>query len=554
MIIVDATQLIIPQIIKQAIDILSKGSFDSKTLFFQCSYILFLGLVMAGLRYAWRNLLMGSARDLENGIRDELFNHILNLDMAYYDKIKTGDIMAHATSDINHVRMAFGFGLIAIVDTLLLGSATLVIMLWTHPALTAFAMIPMPFLVMTTRILGKKMYAFHETAQESFSKLTELVRESFFGIRIIKVFNFESIISSKVEKASRDYFNKNLKRAFVNALLKPTLILFFNLSSLIMLFYGGFLVMKDTITPGELVAFLQYLGILAWPVIAIGWMTNLFQRGLASLKRINTLIDSAPDVTSPDHPVILACLSGHITFKNVSFAYGKGSPVLSDISIALEPGMTIGITGPPGSGKTSFVQLIPRLYNTISGKIFMDGHDINTLDLNFLRNHIAFMPQESFLFSSTIRENILMGRSVEDEKLDRIIEACCRKETLEKMPDGLETLVGERGVTLSGGQKQRITLARTLINEKPIVILDDPVSQVDTHTASKLIAAINYMNSGSAFIIISHRISALASCDRIYILKKGRIDHSGSHNELIETNRFYRESFRVQQLEEEKNV
>ena len=554
MIIVDATQLIIPQIIKQAIDILSKGSFDSKTLFFQCSYILFLGLVMAGLRYAWRNLLMGSARDLENGIRDELFNHILNLDMAYYDKIKTGDIMAHATSDINHVRMAFGFGLIAIVDTLLLGGATLVIMLWTHPALTAFAMIPMPFLVMTTRILGKKMYAFHETAQESFSKLTELVRESFFGIRIIKVFNFESIISSKVEKASRDYFNKNLKRAFVNALLKPTLILFFNLSSLIMLFYGGFLVMKDTITPGELVAFLQYLGILAWPVIAIGWMTNLFQRGLASLKRINTLIDSAPDVISPDHPVILAGLSGHITFKNVSFAYGKGSPVLSDISIALEPGMTIGITGPPGSGKTSLVQLIPRLYNTISGKIFMDGHDINTLDLNFLRNHIAFMPQESFLFSSTIRENILMGRSVEDEKLDRIIEACCLKETLEKMPDGLETLVGERGVTLSGGQKQRITLARTLINEKPIVILDDPVSQVDTHTASKLIAAINYMNSGSAFIIISHRISALASCDRIYILKKGRIDHSGSHNELIETNRFYRESFRVQQLEEEKNV
>jgi len=554
MIIVDATQLIIPQIIKQAIDILSKGSFDSKTLFFQCSYILFLGLVMAGLRYAWRNLLMGSARDLENGIRDELFNHILNLDMAYYDKIKTGDIMAHATSDINHVRMAFGFGLIAIVDTLLLGGATLVIMLCTHPALTAFAMIPMPFLVMTTRILGKKMHTFHETAQESFSKLTELVRESFFGIRIIKVFNFESIISSKVEKASRDYFNKNLKRAFVNALLKPTLILFFNLSSLIMLFYGGFLVMKDTITPGELVAFLQYLGILAWPVIAIGWMTNLFQRGLASLKRINTLIDSAPDVISPDHPVILAGLSGHITFKNVSFAYGKGSPVLSDISIALEPGMTIGITGPPGSGKTSLVQLIPRLYNTISGKIFMDGHDINTLDLNFLRNHIAFMPQESFLFSSTIRENILMGRSVEDEKLDRIIEACCLKKNIKKMPDGLETLVGERGVTLSGGQKQRITLARTLINEKPIVILDDPVSQVDTHTASKLIAAINYMNSGSAFIIISHRISALASCDRIYILKKGRIDHSGSHKELIETNRFYRESFRVQQLEEEKNV
>jgi len=263
MVIVDATQLIVPQVIKQAVDNLDKGSFDSNILFFQCSYILFLGLVMAVLRYGWRNLLMGSARDLENGIRDEIFNHILTLDMAYYNRTKTGDIMAHATSDINHIRMAFGFGLIAIVDTLLLGSATLGIMIWTHPTLTAFAMIPMPFLVMTTRNLGKKMHTLHKTAQESFSKLTELVRESFFGIRIIKVYNFESIIMNKVEKASKDYFNKNLKRAFVNALLKPLLILFFNLSTLIILFYGGFLVMQEALTPGELVAFLQYLGILA---------------------------------------------------------------------------------------------------------------------------------------------------------------------------------------------------------------------------------------------------------------------------------------------------
>nr|NJM02535.1 ABC transporter ATP-binding protein [Desulfobacula sp.] len=554
MIIVDITQLIVPQIIKQAVDTLGKGSFDSNILFFQCLYILFLGLIMAVLRYCWRNLLMGSARDLENGIRDELFSHILTLDPAYYDKTKTGDIMAHATSDINHVRMAFGFGLIAIVDTLLLGGATLVIMLWTHPVLTAFAMIPMPFLMMTTRTLGKKMHSLHQSAQESFSKLTELVRESFFGIRIIKVYNFESVITGKVEKASGDYFTKNLRRAYVNALLKPLLIFFFNLSTLIILFYGGFLVMKEALTPGELVAFLQYLGILAWPVIAIGWMTNLFQRGLASLKRINRLLDSAPDVSSPGHPVSLPGLSGRIEFKDVCFAYGKGSPVLSDITFSVEPGMSVGITGPPGSGKTSLARLIPRLYNTSSGRIFMDGHGLDTLDLDFLRSHIAFMPQESFLFSTTIRDNILMGRPVPEERLDRIIEACCLKETLEKMPDGLETVVGERGVTLSGGQKQRIALARTLIEKKTILILDDPVSQVDTHTASKLMAAVNRMRIGSAFIIISHRISALASCDRIHILKNGRIEHSGSHQELIRTNRFYGESFRVQQFEEEKNV
>ena len=550
MIVVDATQLIIPQIIKQAIDVLSTASFDKKTLFFQCMYILFLGLAMAGLRYGWRNLLMGSARDVEKGIRDELFNHILNLDMAYYDKVKTGDIMAHAISDINHIRMAFGFGIIVLVDTLLLGGATLAIMLWTHPKLTALAMIPMPFLVIMTRILGKKMHVFHKTAQESFSQLTEIVRESFFGIRIIKVFNFETIIGNKVETASKDYFRKNLKRAFVTALLRPLLGLFFNLSTLIVIFYGGSLVIQKIVTPGELVAFLQYLGILAWPVIAIGWMTNLFQRGMASLKRINILIDSMPDVSSPDNPIIATEVKGAILLKDVSFAYGTDAAILSDINLEIQPGTSIGISGPPGSGKTSLVQLIPRLYNASFGKVFIDGCDVNTMDLDFLRQNIALMPQESFLFSDTIRENILLGQTMEDEKLDRIIYACCLKETLEDMPDGLETRVGERGITLSGGQKQRIALARTLVIEKPIVILDDPISQVDTHTASKMMSRLNQMNLNTTFIIISHRISALASCDRIYILKNGRVVHSGTHTELIETDRFYKESFRVQQFEE----
>lgn len=550
MIVVDAAQLVVPQIVKKAIDALNTASFDKKTLLLQCLFILFLGLAMAALRYGWRNLLMGSARDVEKGIRDELFSHVLHLDMAYYDKVKTGDIMAHATSDINHVRMAFGFGLIVLVDTILLGGATLGIMLWTHPKLTALAMIPMPFLVVTTRTLGKKMHAFHKTAQESFSQLTELVRESFFGIRIIKVFNFETIIGNKVEKASKDYFRKNLKRAFVSAILKPLLGLFFNLSSLVVLFYGGYLVMEKVISPGELVAFLQYLGILAWPIIAIGWMTNLFQRGMASLKRINALLDSIPDVTSPDSPLLLPGINGTILFKDVSFAYGKDNATLSNINLEIHQGTSIGISGPPGSGKTSLVQLIPRLYNATGGKIFIDGLDVNLMDLDFLRQHIALMPQESFLFSGTIRENILMGQDIEDERLDRIIQACCLKETLDEMPDGLETMVGERGITLSGGQKQRIALARTLIIEKPIIILDDPISQVDTHTASKVISGVNRMNLKSTFIIISHRISALASCDRIYILKNGRIDHSGTHEELIQTDRFYKESFMVQQFEE----
>jgi len=554
MIIVDASQLVIPQIIKNAIDSLSLTSFDNKTLLIQCAFILFLGLVMAGLRYGWRNLLMGSARDVEKGIRDELFRHVLSLDMAYYDRVKTGDIMAHATSDINHIRMAFGFGLIVLVDTILLGGATLVIMLWTHPTLTALAMIPMPFLIVVTRTLGKKMHTFHKTAQESYSQLTELVRESFFGIRIIKVFNFETIIGNKVEKASTDYFKKNLRRAFVTALLKPLLGLFFNLSTLLVIFYGGFLVMEHLITPGELVAFLQYLGILAWPIIAIGWMTNLFQRGMASLKRINTLLDSMPDVSSPENATIPLNMNGNISFKDVSFNYDQDKAVLSHINLKIHQGTSIGISGPPGSGKTSLVQLIPRLYNASKGKILIDGLDHRTIDLNFLRQHIALMSQESFLFSGTIQENILMGQDIKKERFDRVIRVCSLKSTLEKMPDGLDTIVGERGITLSGGQKQRIALARTLMLKKSIIILDDPISQMDTHTASKVISRLNRMNLNATFIIISHRISALASCDTIYIFKDGRIDHFGTHEDLITNNRFYKESYLVQQFEEEYNA
>jgi ATP-binding cassette, subfamily B, multidrug efflux pump len=550
MIVVDAAQLVIPQIIKHAIDTLNPASFDKISLFYQCIFIIFLGLIMAGLRYAWRNLLMGSARDVEKGIRDDLFRHILTLDMAYYDKGRTGDIMAHATSDINHIRMAFGFGLIVMVDTVLLGGATLAIMLWTHPKLTALAMIPMPFLILVTRALGKKMHAFHRTAQESYSQLTELVRESFFGIRIIKVFNFETIIGNKVNNASTDYFKKNLKRAFVTALLKPLLGLFFNLSTLAVLFYGGFLVIQKVLTPGELVAFLQYLGILAWPIIAIGWMTNLFQRGLASLKRMNTLLDSRPIVSSPENPHILSTTKANIIFKDVSFAYESDNTILSNINLNIQQGSSIGISGPPGSGKTSLIQLIPRLYNASKGEISFDGLNLNTMDLNALRQNIALMPQESFLFSGTIKENILMGRQTNKANLDRIIQACSLKDTLKEMPEGLDTIVGERGITLSGGQKQRIALARTLIVKKRIIILDDPISQMDTHTASKILVQLKKMESNATFIIVSHRISALASCDKIYILKNGLIHHSGTHEELLQRDRFYKESYRVQQFEE----
>lgn len=547
---VDMAQLVIPQIIKTAVDTLAANRIDRYVLLQQCLIIVGLGLVMAFLRYAWRILLMGSARDVEKGIRDDLFGHLLELDMAYFDRMKTGDIMAHATSDISHVRMAFGFGLIVLVDTLLLGGTTIGIMIWINPKLTALAMIPMPFLIFFTRHLGRKMHTLHRTAQESFSQLTEQIRESFFGIRVIKVFNFEQIIEQKVNTASSDYYKKNLKRAFVSALLRPLLGLFFNLSSLIILFYGGFLVIEQRLTPGELVAFLQYMGVLAWPIIAIGWMTNLFQRGMASLKRINELLDAKPSVHALDSPVRPATINGRIRFHNAGFFHDPQTPVIANITMDIPAGTRVGITGPPGSGKTSLIQLIPKLYNLTSGSLFIDENEISCLDPDHLRNHIAFMPQEAFLFSATLRENILLGRDIDETRMAQIIQACDLTATIKAMPQGLDTLVGERGVTLSGGQKQRVAMARTLIMDKQIILMDDPVSQLDTHTAHTIITRLGRMKPKATFIIISHRLSALASCDWIYILDKGGIAGQGRHLDLINTNQFYQDSFRVQQFEE----
>jgi len=553
MIVVDLLQLVVPQIVSRAVDILADAHFDRHVLFVQCAVIVGAGLLMALLRSGWRMLLMGSARDLERGIRDDLYAHMLSLDTAYYDKTRAGDIMAHATSDILHVRMAFGFGIIALVDTLLLGSACIGIMVWTSPKLAVLCLIPLPFLVLVTKNLGNRMHRYHNTAQEAFSALTEQVRESFFGIRVIKVFNFEPQVRQKTEHSARGYFRKNLKRAYINAMLRPLLGLFFNFSTLIIILYGGGLVMENRLSPGEFVAFIQYLGILAWPVIAIGWMTNLLQRGMASLKRINVLLNTRPEITFPEDAVMPEIVNGHIRFEKVCFSYDKKVNVLSDISMEIPAGSRIGITGPPGCGKTTLLSLIPRLYDPMTGRICLDGKDLKTFDPEFLRHNISFMAQEPFLFSGTLEDNILMGERFSGGnahgRLDQVIHICALDDTIAQMPNGLGSLVGERGVTLSGGQKQRVTLARTLVQPKSLILLDDPVSHLDTRTAERVIRGISRMNRDAVMVMVSHRLSALADCDRIYVMDNGRIADQGTHEQLKRSNAFYRTSFKVQQSE-----
>lgn len=548
MIVVDVAQLAVPTIIKDAVDILARSDFSRPVLVRQFVIIVGLGLVMMILRYFWRVLLMGSARDLEKGLRNELYAHILTLDQAYFNRVRTGDIMAHATSDINHIRMAFGIGIVALTDALLLGTACIGIMLWMNPGLALISLIPMPFLSLLVRYLGKKMHLFHTQAQETYSDLTELIREGFSGIRILKLFNLEPVIGRKVADGAARYVKRNLKRAVVASFLSPVMGFFFNLSTWIVLFYGGFLVMRQSISPGELVAFIQYLGLLAWPILAIGWMTNLVQRGLASLKRVNTMITAQASVISP--PGALPCPPiDRLEFDRVKFGYDGQDPVLQDICLKITTGSTIGLAGPPGSGKTSLAQLIPRLYDPVSGQIFINGIPIDRIDLDQLREQIAFMPQEPFLFSGTLRENILMGRPLPEDTVDRVLAACQLTGTMARMPRGLDTRIGEKGVTLSGGQKQRIALARTLIQDRPVTILDDPISQVDTQTAFAIIAGLRQDRPGRILIIISHRISALAFCDRIHILSRGRITHSGTHEQLMDGCDFYRSSYAVQQFE-----
>lgn len=550
MIVVDGLQLVIPEIIKRSVDMLESGCPDASLFAHQAFLIITLGALMMAIRYAWRVLLMGSARHLEKGVREELFHRIIRLDPTFYDSIKTGDIMARATSDINHIRMAFGLGIVAIIDAFLLGGATIAVMMWMNVKLTLLALIPMPFLIVSTKILGRKMHAYHNTAQESFSALTELVRESFFGIRVVKVFNFEPMVGEKVSRVAFEYFRRNLKRAILTSFFKPLMTFFFNSSTFIIIFYGGYLVTRDAVSAGELVAFVQYMGVLAWPMIALGWMTNLFQRGLASLERVRNIIETKPSVRSLPDAVQPDPGTGDIEISDVVFEYNFGPPVLDQVSMRIGKGEFTGISGPPGSGKTSLIQLIPRLYDPKSGFISIAGKDLRDMELTALREKIGFMPQESFIFSGSIRENIVMGQTVSDQSLSEIIHATMLADTLNAMPDGLETVVGERGVTLSGGQKQRIALARTLVTRKDIILLDDPVSQMDTDTASSVMEGVKRLRRDATLVVVSHRIAALTFCDTIFIMNKGRVENRGSHQALMKTSRFYRNSYTAQMFED----
>lgn len=556
LIAVDFLQLIIPRIIKKAVDDITAFQADTKKLIIYSLYIIVIALIMSFFRYLWRKYLIGASRVVEEGLRNRLFAHIQTLSSSYFDKTKTGDLMAHATNDIQHIRMAIGMGIVALTDAVVLGSAAIGFMAYINKTLTLFAIIPMPLIIFGTRFFSKKMHRLYRASQESFSELTEAVREQFAGIQVIKAYAREKEESLIIDKKSRNYLNKNIKLVKVTGAFFPMMLLFSNISLAIVLYLGGRQTIYSTITPGDLVAFISYLGLITWPMMAMGWVTNLIQRGKASLDRVNTILETAPEICDKSNAGLMQMKDGKICFENAGFSYNNvNSPVLTGINICIEKGTITGIAGPPGSGKTTLLGLIPRLYDVSDGRISIDDEDIRNIRLADLRSKISFTPQEPFLFSGTIRDNITFGRTdIKDSDLERSIEQASLSGTIKSFPKGVETIVGERGIILSGGQKQRIALARTFLSDTPILILDDPVSQVDVETGSEIINTIRAMAAKKSVIIVSHRLSALCFAGKIIILDKGKITESGNHNELMALGGYYAKTFKMQEIEEGMNA
>ncbi len=557
LILVDILLLFIPRVIKWAVDDLTMLRADGIHLAIYAFYIVGIAVLICIFRYFWRRYLIGTSRRVEEGMRNRLFAHIQTLSASYFDNTKTGDLMAHATNDIQNVRMATGMGTVALTDAVVLGTAAIAFMAYINVRLTAFVLIPMPVIVLGTRFFSKKMHRMYGEVQAAFSDLTEVVRERFAGIRIIKSYNQEKESAARLETVSKNYIGKNLKLVRITGSFFPMMVFLSNVSLAIVLFLGGRQTIDFTITAGDFVAFISYLGILTWPMMAVGWVTNLIQRGKASLDRIDRIMKTLPEIDDMPGATPPRTTCGGLVFENVGFSYERNAarpnflPVLSEIDIHLGRGRILGIVGPPGSGKTTLLRLIPRLYDVLPGRILLDGIDIRKIQIRKLRALIAFVSQEPFLFAGTIRENITFGADTAEPELIRATEKAALYDTICSFPAGFDTIVGEKGVILSGGQKQRVALARAFLIDAGILILDDPISQVDMETGHDIINTIRSMADNRTIIIVSHRISAVCFADQIITLDSGRIVESGTHAQLMATDQYYAKTFRLQQIEEE---
>ena len=515
--------------------------------------IIIIATVFQGIfRFLMRYIIIGSSREIEYDIRNDYYLHLQKLTASFYQRYRLGDLMARATNDLNAIRSLFGPGIMYVINTFFLFVITFLFMFSINKSLSIWALFIVPITIVMVYTLVSKIQVLFNDIQQQFSHLTSTAEESINGIRVIKSYSREERIIDKFNDESRYLVDKNIKLARIRAMLRSVIQLTTGFGILVILWVGGEKIIQNQLTIGDLVAFFAYLAMLTWPMIALGWVLNVWQQGLASLKRVMEIMAEKPefsDDASTDNNI--RHINGEIEFKNVSFSYHADEPlVLDNLSFKVDAGTTVAIVGPTGAGKTTLVNLIPRLYEIRQGQILIDGKDIRTIPLQVLRQNIGFVPQESFLFSETLNENIKLG--VEDVGpgiLDDVLEISQLSSDMDQFSDGLETVVGERGITLSGGQKQRSSIARAVIKKPPIVVLDDSLSAVDTYTEEKILEGLHRVMETCTAIIVSHRISTIMNADVIYVLKDGKFVEKGSHDELLNQQGLYYQLYQRQMLE-----
>ena len=537
---VNGLQLLIPRIIKHAVDGLQNEGITTATLLQFGIMIVGIAVCIAIFRFGWRYLILGFSRHLEKDLRNWLFSHLLTLDRFFFQRSTTGAIMALATNDLAAVQLAGGMGLVAFADALILSLAALSFMAYIHPGLTLIAIVPMPILAMLARFLSGRLHRYFKKVQEQFSKLTEFGRTSISSIRMIKVHTLEKNQAEIFDVMGREYVQDNLRLAKVQGTLFPVSGLIANTSMLLVLLFGGRLTIQGSITIGDFVAFTAYLFMLTWPMMALGWVTNLFQRGVTSLQRIKTVLDERPVIVEAYRPISVPDKVNSITIRNLNFVYpNQNNPILQNVSFEIQQGI-LGIVGKTGSGKTTLSHLLARLYPVEKKTLFWNGVDVNELNLAGVRRSIALVPQDITVFSDTVRANITMGKpGAPQEEIENVAKAAAIHAEIIGMPNGYDTRIGEKGIKLSGGQRQRIALARALLSDRPVLIIDDGLSAVDIQTEHEIIGLMRSFIRGRICIVISHRLAPLAQADQLIVMERGKVIAQGDHKHLLRTNSFY---------------
>ena len=548
--------ILFPLVLRRAIDDLHQGVTQHKLLIYSL-LLLAVAAIKSVFQFLTRWIVIGISREIEFDLRNDLFRHLEGLSYSYYQRTRTGDIMARATNDLNAVRMLLGPAIMYSANTIVFTAGALVFMLSISPKLTLYAFLPLPAVSIVVQYFGKLIHERFEKIQAMFSEISARAQENFSGARVIRAYVQEEPEIAAFETSNREYINRSLKLVRLMGMLWPTLETMLGLAIVLVLWLGGREVLSGRITPGGFIAFNTYMVQLTWPVIALGWVINIFQRGTASMGRINEILVEKPEIEDSadlralgDHARSIQ-LVGEIEFRGLNFAY-DGVPVLHDINLRIPAGSSLAIVGPTGSGKTTLVSLIPRIYDAAPGTVWIDGKPVREYPLASLRQQIGFVPQETFLFSETVRENIAFGvENATDEEVRAAAEAANIAADIEEFPERYQTMVGERGITLSGGQKQRTAIARAIIRNPRILILDDALSSVDTHTEDKILNHLREIMQDRTTIFISHRVSTVRNADRIAVLHAGRIVELGTHDELLARNGYYSDLYNKQLLEEE---